>query len=328
MAFSFKKLTADASTAFTRAKQFTEEQLGKAEKTEHDAAFENLGLRSDKTKLWTERILKQTETMLEPNPAARVEEFVSTTLDMKRDRVTNHELLGLYMIEAGNDFGPGTAYGSTLVKCGQMERNIGNAEKEYIHKVNNNFLTPLRTFLEGDMKTIVRERKTLDMKRLDLDAAKSKLKKAKSQEMQTAAEAEVRASQSEFDRQTEVTKLLMEGISSAHANHLRCLMEYAETQMKYFASCHEMMEDLNKDMANASVVSSGNSAYISSAGGVDGASRKARVLYDYDAHESQELSLLADEVITVTADLDDQYVMAKRGNQKGKVPVAYLEYIH
>ena len=49
--------------------QFTEEKLGTAEKTELDAHFENLLVRADKTKLWTEAILKQTSTLLQPNPS-------------------------------------------------------------------------------------------------------------------------------------------------------------------------------------------------------------------------------------------------------------------
>ena len=30
----------------------------------------------------------------------------------RRDRLTNTELLGAYMISSGNDFGPGTSYGN------------------------------------------------------------------------------------------------------------------------------------------------------------------------------------------------------------------------
>ncbi len=49
--------------------QYTEEKLGQAEKTELDAHFENLLQRADKTKEWTERIIAQTESVLQPNPS-------------------------------------------------------------------------------------------------------------------------------------------------------------------------------------------------------------------------------------------------------------------
>jgi len=43
--------------------------LGQAEKTDYDAPFELLLDRAEKTKKWTEMILKQTETVLTPNPS-------------------------------------------------------------------------------------------------------------------------------------------------------------------------------------------------------------------------------------------------------------------
>lgn len=49
--------------------QFTEEKFGGAEKTELDAHLENLLIRAENTKLWTERIMKQTEVLLQPNPS-------------------------------------------------------------------------------------------------------------------------------------------------------------------------------------------------------------------------------------------------------------------
>ena len=49
--------------------QFTEEKFGQAEKTELDAHFESLLARADSTKNWTEKILRQTEVLLQPNPS-------------------------------------------------------------------------------------------------------------------------------------------------------------------------------------------------------------------------------------------------------------------
>ncbi|NXC25331.1 SHLB2 protein, partial [Campylorhamphus procurvoides] len=57
--------------------------------------------------------------------------------------------------------------------------------------------------------------------------------------------------------------------------------------------------------------------------------RKARVLYDYEAADSTELALLADEMITVYSlpGMDPDWLIGERGNQKGKVPVTYLELL-
>uniref|UniRef100_A0A672K7R7 Endophilin-B1-like n=1 Tax=Sinocyclocheilus grahami TaxID=75366 RepID=A0A672K7R7_SINGR len=135
------------------------------------AHLDNLLTRAESSKHWTEKILKQTEV---------IEEFLYEKLDKKvPTRMNNHELLGQSMIDSGNEFGPGTAYGNALIKCGETEKQIGGAEREFIQSSAINFLTPFRNFLEGDFKTILKERKLLQNKRLDLDAAKTKLKKAK-----------------------------------------------------------------------------------------------------------------------------------------------------
>ena len=40
--------------------------------------------------------------------------------------MTNHEYLGNDMIEAGNEFGPDTQYGSSLIRVGQAEKRWVN----------------------------------------------------------------------------------------------------------------------------------------------------------------------------------------------------------
>ncbi|KAM4663723.1 endophilin-B2 isoform 6-T6 [Discoglossus pictus] len=365
MDFNVKKLASDAGVFFTRAVQFTEEKFGQAEKTELDAHFENLLARADGTKNWTEKILRQTECLLQPNPSARVEEFLYEKLDRKvPSRVTNGELLGQYMNEAANEFGPGSPYGQTLIKVGETQKRLGVAERDFIHSSSINFLTPLRNFLEGDWRTISKERRLLQNRRLDLDACKARLKKAKAAEAKAAAEHELRVAQTEFDRQAEVTRLLLEGISSTHVNHLRCLHEFVEAQATYFAQCYQYMVDLqkqlgssrgevfpssfvgNSDVASLPISTSPPAATLPVIQGVspnpvDGTlnpsevkppssgTRKARVLYDYEAADSSELALHADELITVYSlpGMDPDWLVGERGNQKGKVPVTYLELL-
>uniref|UniRef100_A0A8D0A1A8 SH3 domain containing GRB2 like, endophilin B2 n=1 Tax=Sander lucioperca TaxID=283035 RepID=A0A8D0A1A8_SANLU len=390
MDFNVKKLASGAGVFFTRAVQFTEEKLGQAEKTELDPHLENLITRADCTKNWTEKILRQTEVLLQPNPSARIEEFIYDKLDKKLpSRTTNPELLGQYMLEAANEFGPGTPYGSTLITVGEYQKRLGGAERELLQTSAAAFLTPLRNFLEGDWKTISKERRLLENRRLDLDICKARLKKAKQAEAKAAAapdfqetrprnyvlsasasavraEHELRVAQTEFDRQAEVTRLLLEGISSTHLNHLRCLQDFAEAQATYYAQCHHYMQDLQRELNKcANSVSTPHPAaavcpdpdHLSSAflsgpsspgatvsslssqrpSTVDmeqtqhpvTGSRKAKVLYDYDAHDASELSLLADELITVytVPGMDPDWLIGERGNQKGKVPVTYLELL-
>ena len=105
--------------------------------------------------------------------------------EIKREhRLRNLEYLGNDMIDAGIAFGPTTVYGAALVKVGKSQQMLGQTEKEFVQESYRSFIIPFRKFLEEDMKTIVKERKVLETKRLDLDAAKSRLKKAKSVDAQ------------------------------------------------------------------------------------------------------------------------------------------------
>ena len=45
--------------------------------------------------------------------------------------------------------------GAALVQCGQTQIKLGQIEREYMQSSVNNFINPLRNFLDGDMKTIM-----------------------------------------------------------------------------------------------------------------------------------------------------------------------------
>ncbi|MGH0182386.1 UNVERIFIED_CONTAM: hypothetical protein FKN15_009461 [Acipenser sinensis] len=112
---------------------------------------------------------------------------------------------------------------------------------------------------------------------------------------------------------------------------LRCPKEFCNTSFLFLhgrsinAGSLASHPDSLKDKAVISIVTSGFSELRASSG-----SRKARVLYDYDAADSSELSLLADEVITVSSvpGMDTDWLMGERGSQKGRVPITYLELLN
>lgn len=54
--------------------------------------------------------------------------------------------------------------------------------------------------------------------------------------------------QSEFDRQAEITKLLLEGVASSGAAHLRHLHELVAGQVRHYAQCNQILQDLQKDL--------------------------------------------------------------------------------
>ncbi|XP_053599066.1 endophilin-B1 isoform X4 [Microplitis mediator] len=321
MDFNVKKLVKDAGAALSRVVQLTEETLGTSEKTELDAHFEHLSERANTTKMWTEKILRDMEAMLTPNPGNRIEDFFYEKIDKKKpNRLSNLEYVGIDMIEAGNEFGSGVAYGSALIKVGQCQQKLGQIERDFIGTAANCYIQPLRKFLDGEMKTVSKEMHILESKRLDLDACKNRVRKARSMIGQQSAERELRIAQSEFDRQAEITKLLLEGVASSQAGHLRCLHEFVEAQARHYAQCHAIMQELQRELAGTNQQ---NSETVNNSD-----QEKARVVCDYEARDPSELNLMKDEVICVTSIAgDEDYVMGHRGLQHGKVPKAFVEII-
>lgn len=260
--FDVKKFVKDAGSTLSRVVQLTEEKLGTSEKTEMDAHFEHLNERSDCTRTWTEKIVRDTEAALIPNPANRVEDYIFEKIEkQKSKRLSNLEYLGLDMIEGGGEFGQDGAYGSALIKVGQAEQKLGSCERDFIGSAGMCFIQPLKKFLEGEMKTITKEKGILESKRLDLDACKNRVRKARSMLGQQTkdgispeaaleqAERDLRVAQSEFDRQAEITKLLLEGISTTQATHLRHLHAFVESQVRYYGQCTKIMNDLQRELA-------------------------------------------------------------------------------
>lgn len=256
----------EATTVFSRAKQFTEEKLGRTERTEYDLDFQELEKKTDLTRSYTEKIKNNTAAVIVPNPAVRAEIMFNDNVPMnklglKREQMTNHEYLGADMIEAGNEFGPDTQYGSALIRVGQAEKRLGELEKEYIKSTNEGLIMPLTSFLDDEMKNVMKERKVLENKRLDLDACKSKVKKSRKDIMEQRpddpydaraalhqAEDELQQCQVEFTNQVEVAQKSMKALSHIQEDHLKHLTAFIQAQEEYYANGHKVMQELYRDL--------------------------------------------------------------------------------
>ncbi|KAM3870952.1 endophilin-B1-like [Diretmus argenteus] len=281
------RLAADTGQLINRAVQYTGETLGQAERTELGSGLEELLTRAEATKTWTDQIISQTEALLQPNPGARLEDRLYEHLDWRPPpRPRAHEVLGDHMIQAGLEMGPNTPYGTSLLRCGEAQKKISEEEKKFAQSTNIHFFTPLRSFTEGEYRDIQDERRMLVNKRLDLDIAKTRLRRAHEAEAEartlnanplqqdyvahfsfmfsflrvkwlkmwaqeiSQAEMELRICQSLFDRQSEITRRLLEGISTTHTNHMRSLADFVEVQTCYYAQCHQHAQELHKQLAS------------------------------------------------------------------------------
>ncbi|XP_032570931.1 endophilin-B1 isoform X3 [Drosophila sechellia] len=363
--FNVKNLVKEAGSTISRVVQLTEEKLGTTERTEYDLHFQNLAERADVTKTWTEKIVRDTESVLIPNPQNRVEDFIFEKIEKsKPKRLSNLEHLALDMIEAGGDFGQDLPYGQALIKVGQAEQKLGQCEHDFIATSGICFTQPLRKFLDGEMKTIGKERGILETKRLDLDACKNRVKKARSMLGQQSkdgispeavleqAERDLRVAQAEFDRQAEITKLLLDGISTSQASHLRHLHAFIQTQVRYYKQCGDVMEQLQRELAkmqhpkprlriNSEDVDCGPPSSVSmhscdsdSLGGIaldsdpDPDLDKSLTNLLEDFHIEFDTTAVSTVIfVTECSPINEDYMYGKQGLLKGLVPRAFVEML-
>ncbi|XP_074547647.1 endophilin-B1-like [Halichoeres trimaculatus] len=285
------RLAVDAGQFINRAVQYTGESLGQADKTPLDPRLEELLTRADATKTWTDQIISQIEVLLQPNPGARLEDRLYEQLEWSvPPRPRAHEVLGDLMIQAGMEIGSSTPYGTALLRCGETQKQLGEAERQFVQSTNIHFLTPLKSFSDGEYKAIQTERRMLLNKRLDLDIANTRLRKAHEADREarnlnanpldddymahvsymfsfmrvkwlkmwaqeiSQAEMELRICQSLFDRQSEVTRRVVEGISNTHTNHMKSLTDFVEVQACYFDQCNQHSQELQKQLASIPAV--------------------------------------------------------------------------
>ncbi|XP_061750129.1 endophilin-B1-like isoform X1 [Nerophis ophidion] len=281
------QLAVDAGQFINRAVQYTEESLGQADKTELKPELEELLTRADATKTWTDNIVSQTEAMLQPSLAARLEDRLYEHLDWPRPlRPHAHQVLGEQMIEAGFEMGNNTPYGRALLRCGEAQKQFGEAQRHFVQSANIHFVTPLQHFTNCDYKVIQEARRMLLNKRLDLDVAKSRLRRSHLAHQESTilnntrqddymsfmfrcvrvgwlkmwaqevsqAEVQLRMCQSSFDRQSDVTQQLLGELHNTHKKHMQSLIDFVDAQTCFYAHCKQHALELRKHLASIPAV--------------------------------------------------------------------------
>lgn len=249
MSSHMKNIADSAGKIFARAQQFTEEVLGQAEKTQYDDHFEQLVQAVEKNKVWMERILAQLDVILQPNPGEKIEGFIMSKMGQAiKEKPNSLEVLSQLMKDAANELTAQPKLADTLKKVSGAESLIGGHLKDKHDRIITGIMQPLKSFLEVDYKNLQKERKSLDTARLDLDSAKSKVRRAKPEHKETA-EAELRNAQNVFDRQLEVTKLLLDQMNNSMVStEIRSFLDLIDIEHDYHTQVTAALDNLKKSL--------------------------------------------------------------------------------
>ncbi|KAL5483744.1 hypothetical protein EMCRGX_G020155 [Ephydatia muelleri] len=335
-----------ASASFHRAKQYTLEKVGKAGTvTEFGSEFDTLSHHLDNIKRTTEKLLEHVEAVMHPYLGMRlenmlynkIEDTVYHKLDKHRPtRSAPHEQLGTELNSVGSTVFTGSPIGSFMIQCSEVETKLGQADKQFQEKVQAEFITPLKAFLEVDIKAAVRERKVLNVRRVDLDVAKAaaaakKPEGEKGERQQAAAEERLRNAQTLYDTQLAKVRDMLNTISEQHSNNLGHLPRLLAAQKAYYTECVRCLGEIDIPAVPGitlpmATLSDSTKFRVGTLELDSEDTRRARVLYDYDANGFDELSVSRDQEIEITPIPDnDEFVMAKYEGKYGKIPSTYVE---
>ncbi|KAI5101211.1 endophilin-A3, partial [Silurus meridionalis] len=140
-----------------------------------------------------ELIAKTTE-YLQPNPASRAKLGMLNTMSKIRGQVKTtgypqtEGLLGECMLRYGRELGEDSAFGSALLDVGEAMKQMGEVKDSLDINVKQNFIDPLQTLQDKDLKEIAHHLKKLEGRRLDFDYKKKRQGKIPDDEIRQAVE--------------------------------------------------------------------------------------------------------------------------------------------
>jgi len=256
---------------FDRAKQFSQEKMGSAVKTEYDQEFAALAARVECTKNSINSTANASRNFIQPNVGARLEDMfnekvtaaegsnnanvrdLATMVPRRKGsaidkRASYADLLGSSMKNGGQEIGETTQVGQCMVEVGGTFERIGMLEREYLSDVYTKFFKPFSNHLQVEWGNVTTEKRRLELARLDLDAAKAKVRTARTPEVMQQNEQKVRESQAAFDRQFEQTKILLTDADRKSGEFCHYLEEFIRSQMNYHEQAHKMLEETYNKM--------------------------------------------------------------------------------
>ncbi|KAK6468323.1 endophilin-A2-like isoform X3 [Huso huso] len=344
---------------FYKASQLVSEKVGGAEGTKLDEDFKELERKVDVTSKAVSEVITKTSEYLQPNPASRAKLSMLNTVSKIRGQVKNpgypqpEGLLGECMAKFGRELGEETNFGGALLDAGETMKRLAEVKDSLDIDVKQNFIDPLQSLCDKDLREIQHHLKKLEGRRLDYDYKKKRQGKIPDEEVRQALE--------KFDESKEVAETSMYNLLETDIEQVSQLSSLVEAQLDYHRQAVQVMEDLSQKlkerMAEATTrpkreytpkpkpvydygdtdQSNGDFAYSSSAPSaamapsarapatLDQPSCKA--LYDFEPENEGELGFREGDIITLTNQIDENWYEGMLHGQSGFFPLNYVEVL-
>uniref|UniRef100_A0A8C4WWI0 SH3 domain containing GRB2 like 1, endophilin A2 n=1 Tax=Eptatretus burgeri TaxID=7764 RepID=A0A8C4WWI0_EPTBU len=231
---------------FHKASQFVSEKVGGAEGTKLDDEFLDMERKVDITNKAVMDMVVKTQEYLQPNPASRAKLGMLNTMSKIRGQVKStgypqpEGLLGESMIRHGRDLGEDTNFGLALVEVGEALRQLAEVKDALDIGVKQNFIDPLQSLQDKELKEIGQHLKKLEGRRLDFDYKKKRQGKIPNEEIRQSAE--------KFEESKEVAESSMHNMLESDVEQVSQLVALVEAQVEFHQQAASVFEGLQQKL--------------------------------------------------------------------------------
>ncbi|XP_005989669.2 endophilin-A3a [Latimeria chalumnae] len=257
-------------------------------------------------------------------------------------------LLGDCMLRFGRELGENSTFGGALVDVGDAMKQMAEVKDALDINVKQNFIDPLQTLQDKDLKEIMHHLKKLEGRRLDYDYKRKRQGKIPDEEVKQAVE--------KFEESKELAERSMFNFLENDVEQVSQLAILVEVALDYHKQTAEILEELHSKLQNRinsassrpkrefkpkSVVVttletidnqqhnglSYSSSLKSSGSSVQMDQPCCRALYDFDPENEGELGFKEGDMITLTNQIDENWYEGMLNGESGFFPINYVEVI-
>ncbi|KAI1889703.1 hypothetical protein AGOR_G00165680 [Albula goreensis] len=233
---------------FHKASQLLSEKISGAEGTKLDEDFTEMERKIDVTNKSVIDILSKTTEYLQPNPASRAKLGMLNTVSKIRGQVKTtgypqpEGLLGDCMLRYGRELGDESTFGCALVDIGEAMKQMADVKDSLDISVKQNFIDPLQSLQDKDLKEIGHHLKKLEGRRLDFDYKKKRQGKIPDEEIKQAVE--------KFEESKELAERSMFNFLENDVEQVSQLAALIEAALDFHRQSTEILEELNSKLQN------------------------------------------------------------------------------
>ncbi|XP_017334111.1 endophilin-A3a isoform X2 [Ictalurus punctatus] len=228
---------------FHKASQLLSEKISGAEGTKLDEDFMEMERKIDITNKSVFELLTKTTEYLQPNPASRAKLGMLNTMSKIRGQVKTtgypqtEGLLGDCMLRYGRELGEDSTFGGALLDVGEALKQMGDVKDSLDINVKQNFIDPLQTLQDKDLKEIGHHLKKLEGRRLDFDYKKKRQGKIPDDEIKQAVE--------KFEESKELAERSMFNFLENDVEQVSQLAALIEAALEYHRQSSDILEELS-----------------------------------------------------------------------------------